>query len=545
LVRLVQASDFNIQDLLEFVPQLGLVLLRDRRVVIMEGDILGELRRMILESVGWERCKPIVFEFGYHAGLKDAQSLGQMYNWNNREEWFRSGLVMQTQRGQGRAQLTRFELSPDNSSLRMEGRWYNSYEVDSHERLKLTTTGPVCYVLSGYLSGFGTVCFGKQVLVMERQCSMQGKRFCTFEGRFLEEWGDIGQKAMEEYRVHDLGEKLETLRRTLDVYRSRSLPMEVKSGERPDDKKKNPPDWVVCRSRAMEQVMDLARRVAESRAIVLLTGETGVGKEIIARYIHYVSRGGSFPYLAINCTTLPDPLLESELFGHVKGAFTGAHRNNRGLFLEAGAGTIFLDEIGDLAPSLQMKLLRVLEDRKVRPVGGSKETPVKARVIASTNKDLDRLIEEKAFRSDLYYRINVFQIRIPSLQERRDDILPLARFFLRKHCPKCPGFSPNVVDVLESYPWPGNVRELEHAIEHATILAGKEKIQLVHLPPALNPQRLASVRETIEGWPSLEELERRYIQQVLQRFGGKKAQAARALGIASNTLWRKLKGLEG
>ncbi len=541
----MKASDFNIQDLLDFAPQLGLVLLRDRRVVIMDGDILGELRRMILESVGWERCRPIVFQFGYQAGRQDAESLGQMFNWNSREEWFRSGLVMQTQRGQGRAHLTRFELGPDNSSLSMEGRWYNSYEVDSHERLKLTETGPVCYVLCGYLSGFSTVCFGKQVLIMEQQCSFPQKRFCTFEGRFLEEWGAVGQKAMQEYRVHDLGEKLESLRRTLDVYQSRVLPQETKAGARLDEGANSLPDWVAYRSRAMERVMDLARRVAESRATVLLTGETGVGKEIIARYIHHISCGDGLPFLAINCTTLPDPLLESELFGHVRGAFTGADRDKKGLFQEAGAGIIFLDEIGDLAPSLQVKLLRVLEDRKVRPVGSTRETSIKARVIASTNKDLERSMADKAFRSDLYYRINVFQIRVPSLRERRDDILPMARFFLKKYSPKCPGFSPKVVDVLESYPWPGNVRELEHAIEHATILAGRKKLQPEHLPPALNARRPASVRDAMEGWPTIEELEHRYIQQVLHRFAGKKGQAARVLGIASNTLWRKLKGIEG
>jgi transcriptional regulator with PAS, ATPase and Fis domain len=246
--------------------------------------------------------------------------------------------------------------------------------------------------------------------------------------------------------------------------------------------------------------------------------------------------------LPINCTALPLTLLESELFGHVKGSFTGADRNKTGLLIEAGNGTIFLDEIGDIALSIQSKLLRALQEKKVRPVGGNTELPIKARIIASTNRNLEDMMREGKFRADLYYRLNVFPIHIPALCERRDDILPIARYFLSKFAPGSLGFSPRVAHILENYDWPGNVRELGNAVERASILAGKQKIRLEHLPPALTVGEKACVfNHVTDGWPPLEDLEQKYILSVLDHCEGKKMKAAQLLGIGSNTLWRKLK----
>jgi transcriptional regulator with PAS, ATPase and Fis domain len=275
---------------------------------------------------------------------------------------------------------------------------------------------------------------------------------------------------------------------------------------------------------------------------VLITGETGVGKEVIANFIHSVSPKSTSRFLPINCTALPLTLLESELFGHVKGSFTGADRNKRGLLIEAGNGTIFLDEIGDIALSVQAKLLRALQEKKVRPVGGNTELPIMARIIASTNRNLEEVMKEGKFRADLYYRLNVFPIHIPALRERRDDILPIARYFLSKYAPGSLGFSPRVAHILENYEWPGNVRELANAVERASILAGKQKIRLEHLPPALTVSDKACVfNHVTDGWPSLEELDQKYILSVLDHCEGKKIKAAQLLGIGANTLWRKLK----
>jgi transcriptional regulator with PAS, ATPase and Fis domain len=292
----------------------------------------------------------------------------------------------------------------------------------------------------------------------------------------------------------------------------------------------------------MSRVLEMAHQVADTSANVLITGETGVGKEVIANFIHSLSTKSTSGFLPINCTALPLTLLESELFGHIKGSFTGADRNKKGLLIEAGTGTIFLDEIGDIALSIQVKLLRALQEKKVRPVGGNEELPIKARIIASTNRNLEQMVREGKFRADLYYRLNVFPIHIPSLRERRDDILPIARHFLAKLAPSSLGFSPRVAHILENYDWPGNVRELANAIERASILAGNQKIRFEHLPPALTASDEACVFNQVkDGWPSLKEMEQKYILNVLEHCEGKRMKAAQMLGIGSNTLWRKLK----
>jgi transcriptional regulator with PAS, ATPase and Fis domain len=292
----------------------------------------------------------------------------------------------------------------------------------------------------------------------------------------------------------------------------------------------------------MARILEMARQVAATSANVLITGGTGVGKEVVAKYIHSLSPRVNSNFLAINCTALPMALLESELFGHVKGSFTGADRDKKGLLIEAATGTIFLDEIGDVPLSIQVKLLRALQEKMVRPVGGTSELPIEARVIASTNRDLEQMLKEGKFRADLYYRLNVFPIHIPPLQERRDDILPIARYFLSKYAPASLGFSPRVAYVLENYDWPGNVRELVNAIERAGILAGNQKIQLEHLPATLTACEEASVlHQAKDGWPSLGKLEKKYILSVLEHCEGKKMKAAKILGIGANTLWRKLK----
>lgn len=535
----MKPSDFSIIDVLDFQPDRGLVKLENRRVLIFDGNILMELRRMIVENLGWEQCQPVIFHYGYQVGRMDAKSLGQMYTWDNQEEWFQAGTSMQAQRGYCKTVLSYLSFEPDKDQLLFRGRWYNSYEVDSHKHLKLTDEGPVCYVLCGYLSGFASVCFERKVLVQEQECLH--RQHCSFEGRFVEEWGRQGLRFMEANRDYDLRQKYSQLNKQLAAGRSKKVPKKKHESE-----SHNPvatcPEWLPYRSKSMARVLEMAHQVAQTNANVLITGGTGVGKEVIANYIHSVSPRADSNFLAINCTALPLALLESELFGHVKGAFTGADRDKKGLLIEAGSGTIFLDEIGDVPLSIQVKLLRALQEKKVRPVGGTTEVSVEARVIASTNRDLEEMMKEGKFRADLYYRLNVFPINIPPLSERRDDILPIARYFLSTCAPNSLGFSPRVAYVLENYDWPGNVRELVNAIERGSILAGNKKIRIEHLPPALTASEEASVLHHVrEGWPLLEELEQKYILSVLDHCEGKKMKAAKMLGIGANTLWRKLK----
>jgi two-component system response regulator HydG len=299
-------------------------------------------------------------------------------------------------------------------------------------------------------------------------------------------------------------------------------------------------------SPAMREVFGLIRRIAHSRSSVLITGESGTGKEVVARTVHYHGNRADKPFVPINCTAIPEGLLESELFGHVRGAFTGAHATKRGLFEEADGGTIFLDEIGDMGPGLQSKLLRVLQDREIRPVGGNRGIPVDVRIIAATNKDLQREMEEGRFREDLYYRLNVIPIHIPPLRERPDDIPALATAFAHRHSEGQPrSLSPAAVERLMACEWKGNARELENVIERALALSDQEELQADDLPLEVGGGRGdaavtgAVLRHAAQSQLTLREVEDRYIDEILTLTGGNKVRAARILGIDRKTLYRR------
>jgi two-component system response regulator HydG len=310
-------------------------------------------------------------------------------------------------------------------------------------------------------------------------------------------------------------------------------------------------DALVGQSSAMQSVYDLMDRVSGSDATVLVTGESGTGKEVVARAIHANSRRQAGPFVAINCAAMPESLLESELFGHAKGAFTDAKTAEPGLFSRANRGTILLDEIGDMPLGLQPKLLRVLQERKVRPVGGRDEIPVDVRAIAATNRDLESAIEEGRFREDLYYRINVVQIPLPALRARVGDILPLAQHFLSllaaRAQKKVAGISAPAAEKLVSYGWPGNVRELQNCMERAVALTRFEQIVVEDLPEKIRDYRRSHVLVASDD-PSelvpLEEVERRYIARVMEVVRGNKTAASRILGIDRKRLYRMLDRLE-
>jgi two-component system response regulator HydG len=289
--------------------------------------------------------------------------------------------------------------------------------------------------------------------------------------------------------------------------------------------------------------------VADSDATVLITGESGTGKELVARSLHDLSRRSSQPFVAINCGAMPPALLESELFGHLRGAFTDAKTSRQGLFLQAGNGTIFLDEIGEMPLEMQVKLLRVLQQRTVRPVGGDDEVPFAARVITATNRDLATEVEEKRFREDLYYRINVVAIPVPPLRERAVDVVVLARHMLdriAKRQSKAPlELSNEAGRKLTEYDWPGNVRELENSIERAVAMCGNGPIDVDHLPKKIQQYESTRIELNLENTAemiTLEEMERRYVRQVLDSVRGNKTHAARVLGIDRRSLYRRLEG---
>ena len=321
-------------------------------------------------------------------------------------------------------------------------------------------------------------------------------------------------------------------------FENRTLRQEIKRRERSEGRP-------VGNSREWLDVLRLAETVAPTESTVLIQGESGTGKEVVARYIHDLSRRNEGSFHSINCGALPESLLESELFGHVKGSFTGAVKDKDGLFTAAARGTFFLDEIGETTPATQVKLLRVLQHREVIPVGATDARPIDTRLLAATNRDLEEEIKRGSFRSDLFYRLNVISLHLPPLRQRRDDIPLLADSFLARAAQvqghPLKSLSPSALEAALAYDWPGNVRELENALERAVILTPGETIDVGALPERVTSRRAEPlVSERVVSNPTLEAIERAYIMWVLQSEGGNKSRAADVLGIDPSTLYRKL-----
>jgi two-component system response regulator HydG len=306
-------------------------------------------------------------------------------------------------------------------------------------------------------------------------------------------------------------------------------------------------DDMLGESPAMRKVNDLILRVADSDANVLITGESGTGKELVARALHARSTRSEGPFVAVNCAAVPETLLESELFGHAKGAFTDARQARTGLFVQASGGTLFLDEVGEMPLGMQPKILRALQERKVRPVGGNTEVSFDARLVTATNRDLETEVEERRFREDLYYRINVVRIEVPPLRGRGNDLLLLAQHFIERAASRSGksvvGLVSTAAEKLLSYDWPGNVRELENCMERAVALTRYDQVTVEDLPEKVRNYQSSHVVVASDD-PSellpMQEVERRYIQRVLKSVGGNKTQAAKVLGFDRRTLYRKL-----
>jgi two-component system, NtrC family, response regulator HydG len=311
------------------------------------------------------------------------------------------------------------------------------------------------------------------------------------------------------------------------------------------------PSGIAGTSPAIRHTIDMISRVADSDVTVLITGESGTGKELVARALHDQSPRKGQPFVAINCAAMPAPLLESELFGHVRGAFTDAKEARQGLFVQATGGTVFLDEIGEMPAEMQVKLLRVLQERMVRPVGGDTELPDRARVVTATNRNLEHEVEEKRFREDLYYRINVVAIGVPPLRERQDDVLMLAQLFLtriaKRMNKRVRGISQAAGRRLLDYDWPGNVRELENCMERAVAICRLDEITIEDLPATLvdtPPESAVMTALSPDELITIDEMTQRYVRKVLAMSNGNKTHAAKVLGIDRRSLYRRLTGAD-
>lgn len=535
----MRADDLDLRELLEFEPKGGPIRFAGERAILLDVVALGLLRKELVETLGLATARAVLTRLGYAHGWRTAESLKSAFPWENEREWVRAGGRLHQLQG-----LVVYEPVPRQPGEAprhfAQAVWKESYEAEAHLAHLGLSTEPVCWTLCGFASGYLAYCHGRQICCIEERCRGKGDAVCVMGGRPTEEWGEDVRPSLVYFQPSSLQESLggitQALRRAEQRLASRKRELErarVREAE----------TGLVAESEAMRQVLEFARRVAQVDSTVLLTGESGVGKEAIAKLIHGLSARALRPYIAINCAAVPEALLESELFGHVRGSFTGATQDRLGLFEAASGGTLLLDEIGDLPLGTQVKLLRVLQEREIRRVGENRVHQVDVRVLAATHRDLAAEAAAGRFRDDLYYRLRVIEMRIPPLRERREDILPLARAFVaevaRRTKSKVNGLTPRAADQLQRWGWPGNVRELQNVIERAVVLAQGTRADLEDLPDEVRtaiPARDAPGRES-----TLADIEREYILTVLQAAGGNKARAASQLGIGTATLFRKLK----
>ncbi|MCB9377778.1 MAG: sigma-54-dependent Fis family transcriptional regulator [Holophagales bacterium] len=536
----MRATDLDLRELLAFDPAGGILRFAGERALLLDAVALGLLRKLLIETLGESGARGILTRFGFAHGWRTAETLRTAFPWDDEQEWRHAGGRLHTLQGMVVAVAPEGD-EPAGSKPLGDSVWIDSYESEQHLAHLGRADHPVCWTLTGFASGYLSCAWGREVFALETRCRGKGDAVCRLIARPREEWGDELVAELPYYGKDCLeatvGRLASELRRVEGKLRSRRKELGAQTTRRFD------PAGLVAASDGMRRVVELARRVAQVDSTVLVTGESGVGKERVARLVHDASTRTGGPFVAINCGAVPETLLESELFGHARGAFTGATQDRPGLFEAAHGGTLFLDEIGEVPPSMQVKLLRALQEREVRRVGENRSRKVDARVVAATNRDLAAEVHAARFRQDLYYRLRVVEIRVPPLRERRDDVLPLARAFLvdavGRLGRKVSGFTPAAAQQLVRYDWPGNVRELENAVERAVVLARDGQIDVADLPEEVG--MALPVAPAPGSVRTLRDVEREYIEAVLRANDGNRARTAEQLGIGAATLYRKLK----
>ncbi|MBK7045650.1 MAG: sigma-54-dependent Fis family transcriptional regulator [bacterium] len=537
----MRVEDLNISELLEFDSEQGVVRFAGQRAVIIDTTANGNLRKELVNQFGFTTARAILTRFGFVQGWRMADAMEDLFQWESETDWHHAC---------GRIHMLggMYRLGPrEDESLTGDGlTLVDSYEAEQHLAHLGRSESGVCWTICGLTSGYLSRALGKEIYVLEDHCIGRGDAACHLIGRTHEEWGDERAAELRFFRSENLREWIEP---SLHLITENLKETEKKLYVRQSvlaraEPSTTDPLGMVARSVPMRRVVDLAKRIAKVDSAVLITGESGTGKELIAHLVHDESARATGPFVAVNCGAITESLLESELFGHARGAFTGAVQHRSGLFEAANGGTLLLDEIGEVSPGMQVKLLRVLQEHEIRRVGENRSRPVNVRVIAATNRELSTDIANGQFRKDLYYRLNVIELHVPALRNRRADILPLARILLAqvslRYRSSVTGLSPRAADQILRYDWPGNVRELENAMERAVAIGQNNLVEIDDLPEEVRqaipvPSLTGPVR-------ALEEIEKDYIMAVLDLNGGNQARTARELGIGSATLYRKLKG---
>ncbi len=471
-------TNSDLRARLLFCAETGQIWLHEHRMLLVHSEAQATLRWELIDTLGMDRARGFLTRMGYAAGMRDFELALTRTKSENDFDVFMTGPHLHML--EGGAKVTPVKVQFDRSAGTFYGEflWENSWEGQWHRHRYGVCSEPMCWSQIGYACGYTSAFMGRQVLYKEVECVGMGANNCRIIGKPVEEWEDatdytrfLNRESIAEQLI-DLQTQVVQLRAAIN------------------EKEKLPAD-IVGNSPAFRAAYELLKQAAKSQITVLLLGETGVGKEVFARSLHEMGARHSESFIAINCAAIPHDLVEAELFGVEKGAYTGALTSRPGRFERANGGTLFLDEIGDLPLSAQAKLLRVLQEGEIERLGDQKTRKVNVRLVAATNADLKLLVKEGKFRSDLYYRLNAYQIAIPPLRERKVDIPLLAKNFLEKysaiHGKKLRGFTDKSKRTLLAYSWPGNIRELQNVIERGVILApGGTRIEVDQMFPSYN-----------------------------------------------------------
>jgi DNA-binding NtrC family response regulator len=536
----MRAEQLDHGKLLELDPAAGVIRFGGQRALLLDAVAMGLLRKYLVENFGLIAARTVLTQFGFAHGWRMAEAMRSEFQWDTEQEWRNAGTRISMLGGL-------FRVEPGGDPLSKSGAMLAaSYEAEQHLLHFGQADAPMCWTISGLISGYISRTSGSEIYVLEDRCLGKGDAACQLFGRTRAEWGDARAEELHFFEPKRLKECLDvSLQRVTESLKSAERKLRahrqalVRVAPEVDG-----PLGIVAKSAAMRKLVDLARRVAKVDSTVLIGGESGSGKERIARFVHEESTRAAGPFIAVNCGAITESLLEGELFGHARGAFTGATQDRPGLFEAANGGTLFLDEIGEVSPGMQVKLLRALQEREIRRVGENKIRRVDVRIVAATNRDLAKGVASGGFRQDLYYRLKVVELDLPPLRKRKEDILPLARVLLTASAlrmkRKPSSLDAATADQLLRYPWPGNVRELENAMERAVALGRSSHVGLDDLPEEV---RRARPEVIVMDGPvrPLEQIEKEYILAALERNDGNQTHTAEQLQIGSATLYRKLK----
>ena len=556
LRSVTRAEDDDLRSRVHFCPETGQIWLHEHRMLLVHAEAQASLRKELIDTLGMDRAQGLLTRMGYASGVRDAELARIRAQDSSDIEAFMTGPHLHTL--EGIVRVTRIKLELDRVAGKFYGEflWENSWEGQWHRHYYGIHSEPVCWTQIGYACGYTSAFMGRPILYKEVECVGMGQNNCRIIGKPIEEWDNA-----DEYKHFS---NRESIADQLFDLQTQVVQLRSSIGA----KEKLPAD-MVGDSPSFRAAYELLKQAANNRITVLLLGETGVGKEMFARSLHDMGPRRDAPFIAINCAAIPHDLVESELFGVEKGAYTGALVSRPGRFERAEGGTLFLDEIGDLPLSAQSKLLRVLQEGELERLGDQKTRKINVRLVAATNSDLQQLVRERKLRSDLYYRLNAYQIDIPPLRERKEDVALLAKRFLAKysviHAKKLRGFTDKAKRALLTYAWPGNIRELQNMVERGVILAPSgTRIEVNHLfspcseeharefgldvNGALGVDRGESSKSLCEavfnGVLTLDQVETMLLETAVDKAHGNLSSAARMLGLTRPQLAYRLKRLQ-